>query len=93
MMRRTIIFGTLAALFGFAALAQAIDRARAEIGDGTRVARAAENDSQVGHERETPTGRSHERHDETGNERRDAREGHYEGHDKDEAAEHRDDHR
>jgi hypothetical protein len=85
-MRKTIIFGTLAALFGFAALAQASDRSRVNMGGDAQVTRAASNDSQGDrHERDTSADRSGERHDDSG-ERHDAREGHHE----DDAAEHRD---
>ncbi len=86
-MRKTIIFGTLAALFGFAALAQAGDRSRAETGDGTQVTRVAANDSQGDrHERATRNDRSRERHDDTGDKRHETHDDHHE----DEAAEHRD---
>ena len=43
-MRKTIIFGTLAALFGFAALAQASDPSRSETGEGIQVTRVPAND-------------------------------------------------
>lgn len=83
-MRKTIIFGTLAALFGFAALAQASDRSRAEAGESTQVVtRVAANDSHGDrHERD----RSRGRHDVSGDKRRETREDDHE----DEAAEHRD---
>lgn len=84
-MRKTFILGTLAALFGFAALAQASDRSRAETGENTQVTRVAANDSR-GDERDTRADRSHERHDDSGGKRHEAREDDHE----DEAAEHRD---
>ena len=86
-MRKTFIFGTLAALFGFAALAQASDRPRAEAGESAQVARVAANDSRGdGHERDTMADRSRERRDDSGGKRHEAREDDH----KDEAAEHRD---
>lgn len=86
-MRKTIIFGTLAALFGFAALAQASDRSHAGIGDGAQVTRVAANDSQGDRqERATRNDRSRERHDATGDKRHETHDDHHE----DEAAEHRD---
>ena len=57
-MRKTIIFGTLAALFGFAALAQASDRSPAKTGEGTQVTRVAANDSESRHERDKKAERS-----------------------------------
>ena len=86
-MRKTIIFGTLAALLGFATLAQASDHSRRYMRDGTQVTRAEANDSRYDrHERDGRRYRSHERHDESGERHHDARE----GHDAREAAEHRD---
>ena len=86
-MRKTIIFGTLAALFGFAALAQASDRSRAEAGESSQITRVAANDSQGDrHERDTKADRSRERHDVSGDKRHETREDDHE----DEAAEHRD---
>ena len=88
-MRKTIIFGALAALFGFAALAQASDRSRTETGEGTQVTRVAADDSKGERsERDTRADRSRERHDDPGDKRHEARE----GHDEHEAAEHRDRH-
>ena len=55
-MRKTIIFGTLAALFGLATLAQASDQSRADMRDDTQVTRAAANDSRDDrHERDART--------------------------------------
>ena len=86
-MRKIIILGTLAALFGFTALAQASDQSRAEIRDATEVTRAAANDSRGDrHEGDTRNERSHERHDGSDAKRKEAREGHHQ----DEPAEHRD---
>lgn len=86
-MRKTIIFGTLAALFGFATLAQASDQSRADMRDGTQVTRAAADDSRGNeHERSARHERSRERHDESSEKRHHAREGHAER----EAAEHSD---
>lgn len=86
-MRKTIIFGTLVALFGFATLAQASDRTRTDMRDGTQVTRAAANDDRDDrHARDARNERSHERHDESGDKRHEARQ----GHDENEAAEHRD---
>ncbi len=86
-MRKTIIFGTLAALFGFAALAQASDRSPAETGEGTQVTRVAANDSESDrHERDKNAERSRERHDDSGDRRHEVREDHHE----DEAAAHQD---
>ena len=86
-MRKIIIFGTLAALFGLAALAHASDRSRAEMGEGTEVTRVAANDSQDDrHDRDARADyRSHERHG-SGIERHEAREDHRD----DAAGEHRD---
>lgn len=86
-MRKTIIFSTLAVLFGFATLAQASDHSRADMRDGTQVTGAAADDSRSDkHERDARHERSRERHDESAEKRHDAREGHAEH----EAAEHRD---
>ena len=86
-MRKIIILGALAAVFGFAALAQASDQSRAEIRDATQVTRAAANDSRGDrHEGDTRTERTHERHDGSDAKRKEAREGHH----GDEPAEHRD---
>ena len=86
-MRKTLIFGTLAALFGFAALAQASDRSPAEAGESTQVTRLAANDSRSDrHERDTKAERSRERHDGSGDKRHEVRE----DHDEDEAAAHQD---
>lgn len=86
-MRKTIIFGTLGALFGFAALAQASDRSRPEIAGGTQVTRAAANDSRGDkHEHDPRNELSRGRHDDTGDKRHEAREGRHEN----EAAEDRD---
>ena len=87
-MRKIIILGTLAALFGFTALAQASDQSRAEIRDATEVTRAAANDSRGDrHEGgDTRSERSHRRDDGSDAKRKEAREGHHQ----DEPAEHRD---
>ncbi len=86
-MRKTIIFGTLAALFGLATLAQASDRSRGDMRDGIQVTRAEANDSRYDrHERDGRHSRSHERHGESGDRHHEARE----GHDENEASEHRD---
>jgi len=86
-MRKTIIFGTLAALFGFATLAQASDHSRGDMRDGIQVTRAEANDSRGDrHERDARHERSQERHDKSGDKHHDAREGHTEQ----EAVEHRD---
>ncbi len=86
-MRKTIIFGTLAALFGFAALAQASDRSHTETSEGTQVTRVAADDSKGERpERGTRADQSRERHDDSGDKRHEAREGHHE----EDAAEHRD---
>jgi len=86
-MRKIIIFGTLAALFGFAALAQAGDRSRAETGEGTQLARVAANDSREDRRgRDARADQSHEHRDESGDKRHDARKDHHE----DPAAEQRD---
>lgn len=85
-MRKTIIFGTLAALFSFAALAQASDRSPAKMGEGTQVTRVAANDSESRHERDKNAERSRERHDGSGDKRQEVREDHEE----DETAAHRD---
>lgn len=86
-MRKTIILGTLVALFGFATLAQAHDHSRGDVRDGTQVTRTEANDNRYDRrERDGRHYRSHERHDESGEERHDAREGHNEN----EASEHRD---
>jgi len=86
-MRKTIIFGTLAALFGLATLAQASDRSRGDMRDGIQVTRAEADDSQYDrHERDGKRYRSHKRHDESGETHYGARE----RHDEREAAEHRD---
>ena len=70
-MRRTFIFATLAALFGFAALAQASDRSRVATGESTQVTHVAANDSQGDrHERDT-------RADRSGDKRHEAREDHH----------------
>jgi hypothetical protein len=84
--RKTIIFGTLAALFGFAALAQASDRSPAKTGEGTQVTRVAANDSESRRERDKKAERSRERHDGSGDERHEVRE----HHDENEAAVHQD---
>jgi len=86
-MRKTIIFATIAALFGFATLAQANDRSRTDMQDGTRVTRAEANDSHERdgrHKRDGRHTRSHERHSEAGDRHHDARE----SHDENEATEH-----
>ena len=86
-MRKIIILGALAAVFGFAALAQASDQSREEIRDAPQVTRAAANDSRGDrHEGDTRNERSHERHDGSDAKRKEGREGHHE----DEPAEHRD---
>jgi len=86
-MRKTIIFSTLVALFGFATLAQASDHSRRYLRDGTQVTRAEADDSQYDrHERDGRRYRSHKRHDESGERHHGARE----GHDENEASEHRD---
>jgi hypothetical protein len=85
-MRKTLIFGTLAALFGFAALAQASDRSPARTDEGTQVTRLAANDSESRHERVKNGERSRERHDDSGDRRHEVRE----GHDGDEAAAYQD---
>ena len=86
-MRKTIILATLAALFGVATIAQASDHRGTDRNDGTRVTRAAANDSRSDkHERDAGHERSRERHDESAEKRHEAREGHAEH----EAAEHRD---
>ena len=90
-MRKTIIFGMLAALFGFAALAQASDPSRSETGEGIQVTRVPANDGNGDrHDRDTRSERSRERHDDYGDKRHEAREGHHEGPQEDEAAEHPD---
>jgi hypothetical protein len=85
-MRKTIIFGTLAALFSFGALAQASDRSPAKAGEGTQVTRVAANDSESRHERDKKAERSRERHDGSGDKWHAVREDHGE----DEAAAHQD---
>ena len=86
-MRKTVIFGTLAALFGFAALAQAGDRSQTAAGESIQVTRVTANDSQGDrHERDTKADRSRERHDVSDDKRHETREDDHE----DEAAEHRD---
>ncbi len=84
-MRKTIIFGALAALLGLAAVAQANDQPQSGMRDGTQVTREAANDS-----RDDKRGRyeHHERsrEHEAGEKRHEA----HEGHDADEDAEHKD---
>ena len=74
-MRKTLIFFTLAALFGFGALAQASDRSPARTGEGTQVTRVAANDGESRHERDKNAERSRERHDDSGDRRHEVREG------------------
>src|SRR3972149_12295555 len=63
-MRKTIIFSTLVALFGFATLAQASERTRTDMRDGIQVTRTASDDSRGDrHERDGRHYRSHKRHD------------------------------
>lgn len=90
-MRKTIIFGALAALLGLAAVAQANDQPQTGMKDGTQVTgqatREAANDSRGAkrdHEVRNERSREHER--EAGQKRHEARE----GHDADEGAEHKD---
>ena len=85
-MRKTIIFGMLAALFGFAAFAHASERSPAKTGEGTQVTRVAANDSESRHERDKKAERSRERHDGSGDKWHAVREDHGE----DEAAAHQD---
>lgn len=84
-MRKTIIFATLAALFGLAAVAQASDQPRADTQDDSHVTRAVANHDRDGkHEREARY--EHTRYHEAAEERHRA----HETHDAHEAAEHRD---
>jgi hypothetical protein len=76
-MRKTIIFGALAALFGFAALAQASERR-----DDAQVTRSVGGE----HERDARSDGLRERRDTTSDQQHEAREGRHE----DEDAEHRD---
>lgn len=63
-MRKTIIFGALAALLGFATAVQASDDSR--FTDGTQVARDAGVDRHDDrHDRDERSERSRERHDES----------------------------
>ena len=84
-MRKTIIFGALAALIGLAAVAQANDQPGADARDDSQVTRA---DARVRHasKHEHEARNEDKRHDESAEQRDGARE----GHDADEAREHRD---
>ena len=82
-MRKTIIFGTLMALFGLATAVQASDHARTGIQDDTQVTRAASNDRD-GDDRHARTDRARERHDKSREGRDNSRHGH------DESKEHQD---
>lgn len=76
-MRKTIIFGALAALLGLAAVAQASDHARTGTRDGGKIAHeVTKHDRDGKHEREARNERAHERHDESADERHEARETH-----------------
>jgi hypothetical protein len=79
-MRKIVILGTLAALVGFAALAQASDHPRAEMRDGARVIPAPEDDH------DTRIDALRERHDSSREARHATREARHEDDDK----EHRD---
>ena len=82
-MRKTIVFGTLAALFSFGALAQASDRSPTKAGEGTEVTRVVANDSESNrHERDTKAERSRERQEGSGDKRHEVRV----DHDEDEAS-------
>ena len=88
-MRKTIILGALAALIGFAAVAQANDRPQSGMRDGTQVTGhatrdAAKDSRDAKHDREARN--EHARAHEAGEKRDEARE----GHDADEGAEHKD---
>lgn len=73
-MRKTIILGTLLALFGFAAVAQASDRHNASDRDATRVQREASDDSRADrHDRYEQKDWSRERHDESSERRSESR--------------------
>ncbi len=73
-MRNRIILGTLLALFGLAAVAQASDRHNSSERDATRVHREVSDDSHGDrHDRYERKDRSRERHDESGERRRESR--------------------
>jgi len=76
-MRKTLILGTLVALFGLAGAVQASDHPRSGVQDETQVTRAASNESRADrHDRYERHNRSRERHDEYREQRHDSREGH-----------------
>lgn len=84
-MRKTIIFGAIAALIGLGVVAQASDQAGADAAGGSQIKRDGAKVGPAGkHEREARA--EDKRHDESAEKRNDARE----GHDADEAMEHRD---
>jgi hypothetical protein len=73
-MHKTIILGTLLALFGFTAVAQASDRHNASDRDATRVQREASDDSRGDrHDQYERKDRSRERHDESSERHRESR--------------------
>jgi len=76
-MRKTLIIGTLMALFGLATAVQASDYRRTGIQDDTQVTRAASNDiGDEQHGRYERNDRSRERHDGSHERRHHSRDGH-----------------
>lgn len=75
-MRKTIIFGALAALLGLAAVAQANDQPQSGPRDGTQVTPPTVKDSRdTNHDREARNEHSREHTDEADERRHEAREG------------------
>lgn len=71
-MRKTIIFGSILALVGFAAVAQASEWSKASDHDATRVQREASDDSRGHrHDRTAQKEHSRDRHDERHDDRHD----------------------
>ncbi len=78
-MRNTIILGTLLALFGLVAVAQASDHSGSRDQDRLRVSRDVSNDGRGDrHDRYERKHRSRDRHDESREHRGESREGHAE---------------
>lgn len=94
-MRKTIIFGALAALLGLVAVAQANDQPQSDLRGGIQITNrdtvqtrheVAEDSRDAKHDREARNEHAREQEGETGEKRHEERE----GHDADDGGEHRD---
>jgi hypothetical protein len=86
-MRKTVIIGTIAALLGFAALAQAGDQPRSELPNGSQTTGMAADDGRGDKDdRDVRKDQSRQRHDVTDDQRHEAQD---DGDDRDDVAERR----